>query len=41
MAIRVSLFLLALLACPLRAAAQPAPNVVTQWAEIVQQSITA
>ena len=39
MASRVSLCLLALLACPLGAAAQPAPNVVTQWAEIVQQSI--
>ena len=39
MAIRLSLCLLALLASPLRAAAQPAPNVVTQWAEIVQQSI--
>jgi hypothetical protein len=39
MAIRLSLCLLALLAYPLRGAAQPAPNVVTQWAEIVQQSI--
>ena len=29
MAIRVSLCLLALLACPLGATAQPAPNVVT------------
>ena len=39
MAIRLSLCLFALLACPMGAAAQPAPNVVTQWAEIVQQSI--
>ena len=42
MAIRpsiVSVFILALFMCPLRAVAQPAPNVVTQWAAIVQQSI--
>ena len=38
MAIRL-FFCLVLLAHPLRAAAQPAPNVVTQWADIVQQSI--
>jgi hypothetical protein len=39
MATRLSLCLLALLVCPLGAGAQPAPNVVTQWAAIVQQSI--
>lgn len=40
MAIRLSTFcLLAVLACPLGASAQPAPNVVTEWAAIVQQSI--
>lgn len=39
MAIRVFVFLVALAALPLAAAAQPAPNVVTQWAAIVQQSI--
>ena len=35
----VSVFILVLFMCPLRAVAQPAPNVVTQWAAIVQQSI--
>ena len=39
MATRLSICLLVLLAIPLRATAQPAPNVVTQWAAIVQQSI--
>ncbi len=34
-----SVFTLVLVFCPLRALAQPAPNVVTQWAAIVQQSI--
>jgi hypothetical protein len=38
MATRLLIFLLAF-AWPLAAAAQPAPNVVTQWAAIVQQSI--
>ncbi len=39
MATRVLVCLIVLLAQPLGAAAQPAPNVVTQWAAIVQQSI--
>jgi hypothetical protein len=39
MAVRVSFLMLVLVSCPLRAMAQPAPNVVTQWAAIVQQSI--
>lgn len=39
MAIRLFVCLLVLLARPLAVAAQPAPNVVTQWAAIVQQSI--
>lgn len=39
MAVRVYVFMLVLFLCPLRALAQPAPNVVTQWAAIVQQSI--
>jgi hypothetical protein len=39
MAIRLSVSLLVLLISPHSAFAQPAPNVVTQWAAIVQQSI--
>ena len=39
MAIRPFVFLIVLTAWPLGAAAQPAPNVVTQWAAIAQQSI--
>ncbi len=39
MAIRLFLCLLIFVARPLAAAAQPAPNVVTQWAAIVQHSI--
>ena len=39
MATRLSICLLVMLLSPLRAFAQPAPNVVTQWAAIVQQSI--
>ena len=39
MVTRPAIGLLVLLACPLPAAAQPAPNVVTEWAAIVQQSI--
>lgn len=39
MVTRLFVFLIVLAAWPLGAAAQPAPNVVTQWAAIVQQSI--
>ena len=39
MAIRLFVLLMVLAAWPLGAAAQPAPNAVTEWAAIVQQSI--
>jgi hypothetical protein len=39
MFVRSLLIAIGVLAAPLGAAAQPAPNVVTQWATIVQQSI--